>query len=125
MAGRLPSRPAPRPKSWVKYELATCVTNRYTYPHATFRTPGSNCVWTHNGCQCNQVLALTHRHQVATPPMIETIDFADIKAMIPKETLQPYSRAEVIACYSGCGALNTNAHITTTRIMVCKISTVI
>nr|WRQ65481.1 RNA-dependent RNA polymerase [Tolivirales sp.] len=101
MAGRLPSRPAPRPKSWVKYELATCVTNRYTYPHATFRTPGSNCVWTHNGCQCNQVLALTHRHQVATPPMIETIDFADIKAMIPKETLQPYSRAEVIACYSG------------------------
>jgi len=94
-------KPEPRPRSWVKYDEKPCVVNRWTYPHATFNFSETPCVWTHNGCQCNQIIALQYRHQIATPEMTRDINENLITKTFAFPNLQPYTRPEVIRDYNG------------------------
>lgn len=94
MSGRLGPPGSPRPGSWVKIPHVPCKINRKTYPHATYGFEGSKLSWTHNGCACNQVLALTHRHQVATPPITFNRMFSSV-------VFEPSSLGELIG-RNGC-----------------------
>lgn len=70
--------------------------------------------WTHNGCLCNQIIALTHRHQVATPipeyftlhPRQNEIEFSPLSVFAkylvkPQEVLLPWKRHRVVNSYQG------------------------
>lgn len=122
----MPARPAPRvfispcPEaipneiSWVKHPPLNCSTNRFTYCYSTNALTKHMITWTHNGCLCNQIIALTHRHQVATPiplhttlyPMNSEIEFSPIAVFTkyltpPLDHLLPWKRHKVVNSYQG------------------------
>jgi len=105
MLPRMGSVPLPRPKSWIKPGVFECAVNRATYSHAKYSIPGPCVAWTHNGCKCNQYVALAHRHQVATPtPSFDTSEMLDIFDKLLKLnpiSLTPDKRHKVVNSYSG------------------------
>jgi hypothetical protein len=97
--------PEPRSKSWIKPGIYDCEINRATYPYAKYSIPGPCVAWTHNGCKCNQYVALAYRHQVATPQPTFNYDsileiFDRLLAKNPV-VLVPYKRHKVVNGYSG------------------------
>lgn len=96
--------PAPRPQSTIKYLQRPCVINRHTFPHVSFvgqHVP--QVAWTHNGCLCNEVVALQYRHQVATPPVTRDIDCSFFDKLLKDNPVQlePMTRWQVIGTYHG------------------------
>lgn len=65
----------------------------------------AHLAWTHNGCVCNDEIALTHRHQVATRPVTRDMTpVLDILARLRPpgtEKLQPWKRWKVVRSYKG------------------------
>lgn len=102
MRGRVQGNPQPRPQSWVRHKEQPCIINRWTHPHVSTNLKDyQRAVWTHNGCACNQLVALKYRHQLATPPMTVEPDFTIYDRFRPIEFLQPLTRPQVISNYSG------------------------
>lgn len=105
MLGRILVRPESRAKSWIKYQPQICEVNRRTYCHVQSNLPGDKLVWTHNGCICNQYIALAYRHQVATP--VPNFDESQIKDIFEdlflknRVVLRPAKRWKVVNGYSG------------------------
>jgi len=104
MAQRMGQSPPARPKSWVKYPQVPCHINRRTYPHVSFaRWDLAQVAWTHNGCLCNEIVALKFRHQVATPPVVSTIDDQFFNKLLKDNPVElyPMKRWGVISTYQG------------------------
>lgn len=104
MAQRMGPAPKPRPGSWIKYPAVPCVINRATYPHVSFaRWDLPQVAWTHNGCLCNEVIALRYRHQVATPEVKGDIDDKYFKRLLKDNPvgLHPMTKWGVIQTYEG------------------------
>lgn len=93
-------RPPPRIKSWIKAPAINCKINRYTYP--IMRSNLGSVIWTHNGCLCNQVIALTHRHQIETPVCQDLDEFEPlIDELVKGVKLEPWTYQQVIDGYIG------------------------
>lgn len=104
MAHRMGPPPPGRPKSWVKFTPTTCKINRRTYPHVSFTSQRFQQVaWTHNGCLCNEIIALQYRHQVATPPVLDEIDKNIFLELLKNNPIQlhPWKKWRVINTYQG------------------------
>lgn len=104
MRGRVGVRPPPRLKSKILLpRLQECKLTRRTYPYASFSLDYSHLAWTHNGCLCNDVIALTHRHQVDTPPV--PIPLTDAQIFLDQlgsgVVLSPMKRWKVVRSYHG------------------------
>lgn len=105
MFGRISNAPVQRSGSWIKWDSVDCVVNRYTYCHLKMNLPGNKTVWTHNGCICNQYMALRYRHQVETHPpdfnesQVEEV-FSRLLRYNPIELL-PWKRHAVVNSYAG------------------------
>jgi len=104
--------PVPRCKSWIKWRPTQCIVNRQTFPHATNGLSGPCVSWTHNGCLCNQYVALAYRHQVATPSIVRhplNRDCRDLNVMRHFHELLrdnyvfliPWKRSKVVNSYKG------------------------
>jgi len=59
--------------------------------------------WTHNGCLCNEVIALQYRHQVETPPVKGEISLEHFDRLLKDNPVQlhPLKRWQVINTYEG------------------------
>lgn len=101
MANYVLPKSAPRAKSWVKVPFKTpCKINRWTYP--VFTSTCSSVIWTHNGCLCNQIIALQYRHQIETPKCASLEEFNSIQQKLkPTELLQPWTFDAVCNTYTG------------------------
>lgn len=103
----------PHQISWIKIPPYSCEVNRQTYCYSTNKLTGNVITWTHNGCVCNQIVALRYRHQVASP--IPDIDFMQSRhnsSLNPynvfrkylctlKPVLTPWKRHKVVNSYEG------------------------
>lgn len=101
----------PRPKSKIVLPLdfpnGQCQIVRNTYCYVGDKVDIAKTVYTHNGCACNEVLALKFRHQVRTPPFYgdieeleENLDYIRRKVGGPEsQTLK--TRLEVVNNYCG------------------------
>jgi len=104
MAQRMKTRPPGRPRSLVKYTPTACFINRRTYPYVSFaRRDLPQVAWTHNGCLCNEVIALQYRHQVETPPVKGEISLEHFDRLLKDNPVQlhPLKRWQVINTYEG------------------------
>jgi len=105
MFGRICTKPGQRDKSWIKYTPVECQINRMTRPTVSLALPLEHMVWTHNGCSCNQYMALRYRHQVKTPqPEFDQSAVVEIYHRLLQqlqEHLQPFSRGKVVSTYEG------------------------
>lgn len=104
MAGRVGPRPEARAKSFIKLpRLRECKITRRTYPYASFNLDHTHLAWTHNGCLCNDLVALTHRHQVDTPPV--DLPLSDVDVFLNRlrlgVSLLPMKRWKVVRGYHG------------------------
>lgn len=105
MVGRMGAAPPPRPNSQITLpELRECKISRYTYPYAFFNLEQPHIAWTHNGCWCNDYIALRYRHQVATPCLDKDEHLHQPRTHLwqllgPK--LQPMKRWKVVRSYRG------------------------
>lgn len=105
MLGRISKVPVQRSGSWIKWDAVECVINRRTYCYASSNLPGMKTVWTHNGCICNQYMALRYRHQVET--QVPNFDESQIdmifKDLLHKNSVEllPWKRHAVVNSYAG------------------------
>jgi len=100
----------PRSKSWVRFDstfpYGACKINRSTFSFAGPIEDGSNLCYTHNGCACNEVIALLHRHQVSTPPCVADTDdlkrhFKVFYDQIGRNSIYLHTREDVVNKYEG------------------------
>jgi hypothetical protein len=88
-----------RAKSWVKVDSEPCVIRRSTN---VYYTVNRGITYTHNSCQCNELLGLLNRHQVESPefdyvtePLLENLKQLNLSKV------DMMSRSEVVSKYKG------------------------
>nr|WRQ65252.1 RNA-dependent RNA polymerase [Tolivirales sp.] len=103
----LKTPPEPRPGSYIKYTPKPCVLNRHTFPHLDSKF-NNYAVYTHNGCSCNQYLALRFRHQVKSPVcadldpgLVKLFHTMDPKINLNHTKLTPWTKTDVVRSYAG------------------------
>lgn len=105
MQGRMGKLPLQRPRSSVTLPLLReCRLTRATYPYAQFSLDQPHLAWTHNGCVCNDYIALRYRHQVYTPEIDKKENLDKPRGVLWKllpVKLTPMKRWKVVRSYHG------------------------